>query len=199
MFLGARLGSGWEAVPQSRVTQGVPFSGLKGVARFHQRRTGAHFRPRPDRLHGARLPAQDLEPRRRLGGSGVRANRCPPATRRERLVLTAGIVSVLDVFDAMDYSRDARTQFMNWCFAHLRRLGLCRRRARLSRTASRSNTSRRAWSLRAGRFAMPVESNGLRSGRRIRQLMATWPSSSCLSRALRAAACCASWRSAIGR
>jgi len=32
----------------------------------------------------------------------------------ERFVLTAGNLSVLDVFDVLEYSHDPRTQFMNW-------------------------------------------------------------------------------------
>ncbi|HEY6966050.1 MAG TPA: carbohydrate porin, partial [Burkholderiales bacterium] len=34
MFLGARLGDGWEAYFNPEFTQGVPFSGLKGVGGF---------------------------------------------------------------------------------------------------------------------------------------------------------------------
>ena len=78
----------------------------------------------------------------------------------ERVVLTAGTLSVLDVFDAVDYSRDARTQFMNWSSLTYGAWDFPADARGYTRGIAAEYITPR-WSVRAGRFAMPRESNGL--------------------------------------
>jgi hypothetical protein len=88
------------------------------------------------------------------------ANQVATRYAAERVVLTAGIVSVLDVFDAVDYSRDARTQFMNWASLTYGAWDFPADARGYTRGLALEYITP-AWSLRAGRFAMPAESNGL--------------------------------------
>jgi hypothetical protein len=76
------------------------------------------------------------------------------------LVLTAGKISLLDVFDNSSFAHDPRTQFLNW--------SLLTHGAFDYAADSRGYTVgaaleyyRDEWVFRAGRFEQPVESNGL--------------------------------------
>ena len=159
LFIAARLGESTEAYFNPELVQGVPFSGLHGVGGFAngeaQRGSGPDMKGYTARLF--------LRHTWNLGG-GVEEqesaqNQLKTRYASERVVATVGSLSVLDVFDAMDYSRDARTQFMNW--------------ASLTYGAwdypadSRGYTwgaaieyIRPGWAVRAGRFLVPIESNG---------------------------------------
>jgi len=107
MYLGARLADGFEAYLNPEVTQGVPFSQLQGTAGFTNGELARTSGPEPNMY----LARAFLRKTWNIGG-GVEqqsSDQNQVATRRaaERIVLTAGTVSVLDVFDAVDYSRDA--------------------------------------------------------------------------------------------
>jgi high affinity Mn2+ porin len=82
------------------------------------------------------------------------------ALTRRRLVLTAGVLSILDVFDGNPVAHDARTQFLNWA--------LLTHGAWDYAADARGYTwglalayEHDGWSVRAGRFLTPKESNGL--------------------------------------
>ena len=161
LYFGARIGEATEAYFNPEFVQGVPFSGLHGLGGFTngevQRGVGPDLKGYRARLFlrhtwnlGGEFEAQESE-----------QNQLKTRYAVERVVLTAGNISVLDVFDAVDYSRDARTQFMNW--------------SSLTYGAwdypadARGYTWGLAfeyvaanWQARAGRFLVPVESNGLR-------------------------------------
>lgn len=166
MFIGARVGEGLEFYINPEITQGVPFSQLQGMAGFTNGELARTSGPDLT-LYTARLFARKTWS---LGADfeeqASEQNQVRTRYATERVVVTAGTVSVLDVFDAVDYSRDARTQFMNW--------------ASLTYGAwdypadARGYTSGIAaeyispgYSLRAGRFAMPAQSNGLHLDGRI--------------------------------
>jgi len=161
MFLGARLGGGWEAYFNPEFTQGVSFSGLKGVGGFTN---GELARTSGPDLIGYTARAF-LRKTWNLGGDweeqASEANQVTTRYAGDRVVLTAGIVSVLDVFDAVDYSRDARTQFMNWSSLTYGAWDFAADARGYTRGLALEYISP-GWSLRAGRFAMPAESNGLR-------------------------------------
>jgi high affinity Mn2+ porin len=77
-----------------------------------------------------------------------------------RLVLTAGNPAVSDLFDNNRFAQDPRAQFMNWA--------LIAHGAYDFAAAARGHTWGAAfeyiapgWALRAGRFALPDEPNGL--------------------------------------
>ena len=160
VFLGARLGGGWEAYLNPEFTQGVPFSQLKGVGGFTNgelARTSG-----PDLI--AYTARAFVRKTWNLGGDweaqASEANQVATRYMSERVVVTAGIVSVLDVFDAVDYSRDARTQFANWASLTYGAWDFPADARGYTRGLALEYITP-AWSLRAGRFAMPVESNGL--------------------------------------
>ena len=166
LYLAARIGGGWEAYFNPEFTQGVPFSELKGVGGF----TNGELA----RTSGPSLIAYTARVFVRktwnLGGEWEdqvsEANQVATRYSAERVVLTVGKMSVLDVFDAMDYSRDARTQFMNWASLTYGAWDFAADARGYTNGFALEYLSQ-TWSLRAGRFAMPVESNGLRLDGRI--------------------------------
>jgi len=160
IFLAANFGHGWEAYVNPEFAQGVPFSQLRGVGGFTNgelARTSG-----PDLI--AYTARAFIRKTWNLGGAWEEqvseANQVATRYAAERVVLTAGIVSVLDVFDAVDYSRDARTQFMNWSSLTYGAWDFPADARGYTRGLALEYISP-TWSLRAGRFAMPVESNGL--------------------------------------
>jgi len=160
LFLGARLGNGWEAYLNPEFAQGVPFSDLKGLGGFTNgelARTSG-----PDMI--AYTARAFIRKTWNLGGDwedqASEANQVATRYATKRVVLTAGIVSVLDVFDAVDYSRDARTQFTNWASLTYGAWDFPADARGYTRGLALEYISP-DWSLRAGRFAMPAESNGL--------------------------------------
>ena len=161
LYIGANLGSGWEIYLNPEFAQGVPFSQLRGTGGFTNgelaRTSGAELRG-----YFARAFARKTWD---LGGGGedqaAAANQVATRHAVERIVLTAGTLSVLDLFDAVDYSRDARTQFMNWSSLTYGAWDFPADARGYTKGLALEYISP-AWSLRAGRFAMPVESNGLR-------------------------------------
>src|SRR5207249_2557097 len=79
----------------------------------------------------------------------------------ERHVRTAGNLSVLDVVDVLEYSHDPRTQFMNWSSLTYGAWDFpADARGYTWGVAAEYITPR--FQARAGRFLVPVESNGLR-------------------------------------
>jgi hypothetical protein len=168
LYLAARVGDGWEAYFNPEFTQGIPFSQLRGVGGF----TNGELA----RTSGPTLIAYTarafLRKTWNLGGDweekASEANQVATRYAAERIVLTAGTMSVLDIFDAVDYSRDARTQFMNWSSLTYGAWDFAADARGYTRGAALEYISP-AWSLRGGRFAMPVESNGLRLDGRIAQ------------------------------
>jgi high affinity Mn2+ porin len=158
--LGLRLGPSTEVYVDPEAVQGVPLSGLFGLAAFPNgelaKTSGAQLK-----LYRARLfVRQTFE----LGGEAVDVDSDPNQLKSRydarRLVITAGNVSVLDLFDASSYSHDPRTQFMNW--------SLMTYGAYDYPADARGYTNGVAvdygdgpWTLRAGRFAEPKKPNGL--------------------------------------
>ena len=158
--LGARLGDDTEVYVDPEAVQGVPLSGLGGLAAFPNgelaKTSGANLK-----LYRARLfVRQTFE----LGGEAVPvdgdANQLKSTYQSRRIVVTAGNVSVLDLFDASSYAHDPRTQFMNWA--------LMTYGAYDYPADARGYTNGVAvdyddgpWTLRFGRFAQPKLPNGL--------------------------------------
>ncbi|HVP08185.1 MAG TPA: carbohydrate porin [Burkholderiales bacterium] len=168
MFLGARLPQGTELYLNPEVVQAVGFSGLHGLGGFangeFQRGSGPELK-----LYRARL---FLRHAWNLGGDleeqASEANQVRTRYKAERLVLTLGNVSVLDVFDALDYSRDPRTQFMNWSSLTYGAWDYPADARGYTWGAALEYLSP-GWQLRAGRFLVPVESNGLTLDRHFTQ------------------------------
>ena len=158
--LGLRLGSSTEAYVDPEVAQGLPLSGLGGLAAFPNgelaKTSGTSLK-----LYRARLFVRQTFG---LGGGAVAvdgdANQLKSTYDTRRVVVTAGEVSVLDLFDANAHAHDPRTQFMNWA--------LMTYGAYDYPADARGYTNGVAvdyddgpWTLRAGRFAEPKNPNGL--------------------------------------
>lgn len=168
LFLGTRLADGTELYFNPEMVQADPFSGLHGIGGFtngeFQRGAGATLKGYRARLFLRRawnlsgdVEEQDSE-----------QNQVRTRYSAERVVLTAGNISVLDVFDAFDYSRDPRTQFMNWASLTYGAWDYPAD-ARGYTWGAALEYITPGWQARAGRFLVPVESNGLRLDRRFAQ------------------------------
>lgn len=113
-FMGLRLGSRTEAYLNPEVAAGVPLSGLQGLGGFTNgemaRSSGAD--PKLYRARAFLRHVVDLSDETESVASAE--NQLAGTYAKRRLVLTAGNLSVTDVFDPNAYSHDPRTQFLNW-------------------------------------------------------------------------------------
>jgi high affinity Mn2+ porin len=140
------------------LAQGVPLSGLTGLGGFTNgeiaRTSGPHLK-----VYKARLFLRQTW----NGGGGsdrveAEMNQLAGFADKRRVVLTAGNLSVTDVFDDNAHSHDPRTQFLNW--------SLMTHGAYDFAADARGYTWGAAlewyhddWTLRAGRFAQPRQPN----------------------------------------
>ena len=161
--LGLRLADGLEAYANAELVQGVPFSGLTGMGGLSngelQKSAGSNPIVYRARLFVRRTWALgDLD-----AGEDLVAdfNRLPGRLPTDRLVLVAGNLAVTDIFDLNPYAHDARSQFMNWALLTHGSWDFAAD-ARGYTWGAALEWVQGDWSLRAGRFAMPVESNGLK-------------------------------------
>lgn len=166
IFLGAKLGEASEVYINPEFVQAVPFSGLHGTGGF----TNGEFQRGAGRTLKGYRARLFLRHTWNIGGEfeeqASEQNQVKTRYAAERLVVTAGNVSVLDLFDALDYSRDPRTQFMNWASLTYGAWDYpADARGYTWGVAAEYITPR--WQARAGRFLVPAESNGLRLDRNI--------------------------------
>ncbi len=158
---GKRLGRGTELYFDPEITSGVPLSGnLVGMAGFYNgeitRASGAKPIGYIVRLFARRTWG--------LGGgqesveSGM--NQLAGTVDRERVVLTAGFLPPLDIFDDNRYAHDPRTQFLNWC-----NMTSCAfdyaADARGNSWGIALEYYRREWAFRFGQFMEPKDPNQL--------------------------------------
>ncbi len=157
---GLRLGPSSELYLDPEVAQGVPLSGLGGLAAFPNgelaKTSGASLK-----LYAARAFVRHTF---ELGGEAVAidddANQLKSTVESRRVVVTAGKLSVLDLFDAGAYAHDPRTQFMNWSLMTYGAYDYPAD-ARGYTNGVAVDLVDGAWTLRAGRFAEPKTPNGL--------------------------------------
>lgn len=156
--LGWRTWRGGEFYLNPEAAQGVPLSGLTGLGGFTNgeiaRTAGPHLR-----AYRARAFVRQTWG---LGESTERlesdVNQLASVVDRRRLVLTAGNVSVLDIFDDNAYSHDPRTQFMNWALMTHGAYDFAAD-ARGYTWGAALEYFQGGWAIRAGRFAQPREPN----------------------------------------
>ena len=168
IFAGARLWPGGEVFFNPEMALGVPFSNLTGLAGFTNGELAKSSGANPA-FYRARLFARqtwDLSDATETLESDQ--NQLAGKVGAERLVLTAGNVSVLDIFDHNSYSHEPRRQFLNWT--------IMTHGAWDYPADARGYTwgvaleyIRPDWAIRAGRFIQPRESNGLPLNPRIFQ------------------------------
>lgn len=115
-FIGMRLWDGAEAYLTPEIAQGVPFSqNLVGMGGFTNGEITRAAGTSPT-LYRQKL---FLRQTWNNGGESLHVdaginNQLAGWVDRNRVVLTVGNFSTLDVFDQNSYAKDARTQFMNW-------------------------------------------------------------------------------------
>jgi hypothetical protein len=163
---GFRPWQGAELYVDPEVVQGKAMSGLHGLGGMtngEQQKTSGTS----PTFYRARL---FLRQTWNLGGDmqGVESdmNQLAGSVASRRVVLTAGNLAVSDIFDANSQAHDARSQFLNWA--------LVAHGAWDFAADARGYTWGAAleyydadWAVRAGRFMLPAESNGLPLDRRI--------------------------------
>lgn len=160
-FLGMRPWADGELYFNPEVAQGVPFTGnLVGLGGFTNGEITRAAGTSPS-VYRQRLFVRHTWNR----GGGKEsiedgANQLPGSVDRNRVVLTAGNFSTLDVFDNNAYAKDPRTQFMNWgswtyaaydYAADSRGFGW----------GAALEWYQDEWALRVGRMTGPKEPNGL--------------------------------------
>ena len=159
-MLGVRPWAGGEIYLNPEIAAGVPLSNLTGLGGFPNGELARTSGPDP-KLYLARL---FLRQTWGFGGERQRVdsdqNQMRGAVDARRLVLTAGLFPLIDVFDDNAYSHDSRTQFMNWAIVTHGSFDFAADARGYTRGVA-LEWFYDDWAVRIGRFAMPRESNGL--------------------------------------
>lgn len=160
-YPGFRPWSGAEVYANEEMVLGVPFSGLTGLASVPnselQKAAGSNplfYTPRIFLRQTWNLSNGEKE----QVESGI--NQLAGSMDRRRLVLSAGKLSAVDIFDNNSFAHDGRNDFFNWVnVAH----GAFDYAAdvRGYTWGAALEYYRDDWAFRVGRFAVPRESNGL--------------------------------------
>lgn len=159
-FLGLRVGPNTEFYLNPESVQGISMSRLSGL--------GGLTNGELQKTSGASLKTYRARAFMRhtwgLGGEREKVeadlNQLAGLHDKNRVVLTVGNLAVGDIFDDNTYAHDARTDFMNWGFLTHGSYDFAAD-ARGYSWGAAVEYYKDDWVLRAGRFAMPKESNGL--------------------------------------
>ncbi|MEA9604252.1 carbohydrate porin [Polynucleobacter sp. JS-JIR-II-c23] len=114
LFFGARLAPNTDIYFNPEVISGVPFSGLTGL--------GGFTNGEATKANGAQAKFYSARAflRQTINQEGDKivleneANQITQTVSSNRVVITAGQFSTLDIFDDSRYAKDPRVQFMNW-------------------------------------------------------------------------------------
>ena len=169
LFLGARIGKTTEVYYNPEAASGVPFSNLHGLGGFYNAELARTSGPNLAFYNARAFLRQTFNLNDEMQNEESEQNQIKTRYASERVVLTLGTMSVLDIFDAVDYSRDPRTQFLNWSSITYGAWDFpADARGYTSGVALEYITPR--YALRAARFLVPKESNGLPLDTRIFQV-----------------------------
>ena len=164
--LGFRPWTGGELYFDPEVAQGVPLSNLTGLGGFTNGEMARASGSNPTFYRARLFLRQSWD----MGGSSEQmesdANRLAGAVDKRRVVLTAGNLSVLDIFDNNAYSHDPRRQFLNWAFLTYGAYDYAGD-ARGYTWGAALEYFYDNWAVRAGRFIQPKEPNQLSLDSRI--------------------------------
>lgn len=159
-FLGLRPWNGGEIYFNPEAAQGVPLSDLTGLGGFTNgeiaRTSGPILKAYRARLF-LRQTWDDGEERTAVESG---PNQLAGSVAKRRWVLTAGNLSVTDIFDANTYNHDPRTQFLNWSLMTHGAYDYAAD-ARGYSWGVALEWYRDDWAVRAGRFIQPKEPNML--------------------------------------
>ena len=114
LFMGARLAPNTDVYFNPEVVSGTPFSDLSGLGGFTNGE-GSKAAGTQAKFYSARAFVRQTINQE---GSKVllenEANQITQSVSSNRVVLTVGQFSTLDIFDDSRYAKDPRIQFMNW-------------------------------------------------------------------------------------
>lgn len=158
-FLGARLWPGAEAYVDPELSRSAEISGLKGLGGLtngEDQKGGAG----KAKFYCARAFLRQTWD---LGGEPAAVpdgpNQVAGTQASRRLVLAAGKLAVMDLFDASAVAHDPRTAFVNWTFLNHGAYDFAADTRGYTWGAA-LEADLDAWAIRAGRFAQPKASNG---------------------------------------
>ncbi|HEX7506465.1 MAG TPA: carbohydrate porin, partial [Polyangia bacterium] len=160
LFLGARPWRNTEVFINPEVIQAINISDLHGLGGMSNSENQKGGKETPTLYLARAFVRQTIS----LGGQSVDVaagqNQFVNTVGSHRLVLTVGMMSLIDVFDINPYAHDGRNQFVNWA--------LLAHGAYDFAADTRGYTwgmaveyFRDAWALRLGRYLVPKESNGM--------------------------------------
>ena len=159
-FLGTRIWPGSELYfnPEISLSQSLSdLHGLGGLSNGENQKGGG---PNPKFYVGRLFVRHTWE----LGGDMETVESAPNQlagqVRQQRWVLTAGKLSLTDVFDNNSFSHDPRTQFLNWAIMTHGAFDYAADQRGYSMGAALEYYHEN-WAFRFGRFEQPIESNGL--------------------------------------
>ena len=158
-YFGARLWRGGELYVTAEGAQGIPLSNLTGFGGFTNGEMARSSGP-DLRIYRARFFL-----RQTWDGGGEQtpvesgANQLAGTHDSRRWVLTAGNLSVLDLFDGNAYSHDPRTQFLNWSVMTHGAYDYAAD-ARGYSWGVALEWYHDEWAVRGGRFIQPIDPNG---------------------------------------
>ncbi len=159
-FLGIRPWKGTEIFIDPEVTQGLPFSGLRGLGGMTNGEAQKAGSTEPIAYWSRRFIRQTFS----FGGGEIEQeaafNQFAGTVDKRRLVLTAGVFAATDIFDQNTYAHDPRINFSNWS---LMDYGAWEMPAD-ARGYTRGlvlEYYHDDWAFRLGRMLLPIESNGL--------------------------------------
>lgn len=159
-YLGLRLAKDTELYFNPEVVQGVPMSGLTGLGGLTNAELQKTAGAKPIVYRARLFVRQTWNVGNDREAVASDANQLSGLRSKERVVLTAGNLAASDIFDVNAYAHDPRTQFMNWSFLTHGAYDFAADSRGYSIGAA-LEYYKDDWALRAGRFMMPRESNGL--------------------------------------
>lgn len=158
-FLGVRPWADGELYLNPEVSRGVALSNLTGLGGFTNGEMARTSSP-SFKLYRARLYLRQTW---NLGGDPQQIedgpNQLPQVVSRQRVVVTLGNLSLLDVFDSNHYSHDPRTGFLNWALITYGAYDFAAD-ARGYTWAAIAELDNDDWVVRGGRGLLPQQPNG---------------------------------------
>lgn len=168
LYLGVHPWKGFEIWANPEIDQGFGLSGTHGIAGF----TSAEAYKLGQKSPYLRL--QRLFARQTIDLGGVRqqvdgaANAFASTRTADRLVITAGLISVGDIFDASPYAHDPRGDFLNWSIVDAGSFDYAAQAWGYT-TGAALEWYRGPWTVRFGLFNLTRVSNGASLEERFRQ------------------------------
>ncbi|MFC5741409.1 carbohydrate porin [Dyella tabacisoli] len=158
-YLGARFWKGGELYVNPEAVQGLPLSGLFGLASIQngeiQKNGGTTLRGYYARAF--------LRQTFNLGGETFHVeagpNQLASNYQRQRLVFTVGKITQTDIFEKSNYANDPRTQFLNWALITHGAWDYAAD-ARAYTIGAAAEFYWDDWAVRVGRFMEPKVANG---------------------------------------